>query len=476
MPDDTRLPRGKGFIQPAPKPLTLDEITAGDKGEKPLLLRDAGDVTPAPRLIPYDRYLDQKFVDLELEKIWKTQWQMACREEDIPNVGDRTIYEVATLSFVVVRKGPNEFAAFYNSCRHRGRKLCTKKDSGGNVLRCPFHGWEYGLDGRLSYVPLNQEFPHVDAHSSSLVPVRVGTWGGHVFINPDPAATPLEDALGVLIDHFKDFPLEDRQTAILIRLKIRANWKAAQEAFLEAYHTVETHADGMPILGSASTQIDVWSKGRALVSRLYTPVAVVDDYIAKSVSPRDGLELYCRMNDFDKPPKDRGHDLADARLYAAERQAKRLKKDTKRDFSNLPTSYLVDAPKYHMFPAFHPWWGEGIPWWYNFTPLGDDPDQCVMEIRILQPVPANGVRQPVPPAITLEFGEEPDKHPILSKTFVGPILAQDLRNMEGVQQGFKAAAPGHRYMTVARYQEAQITHFHEIYDRVMGLSVDRSAD
>ena len=316
--------------------------------------------------------------------------------------------------------------------------------------------------------------PHlvvISAHTT-----RVGVIDGHtemVSIKLDDAP-PLEEALGVLPEHFKDFPLRDRHTQLLVRLKIRANWKAAQEAFLEAYHTVETHADGMAILGSSSTQIDAWSKGLGYISRLYTPVVVVDSYIASTVSARDGLDVYCTLNDLDEPPKNRGASLEDARLYAAEVQRERLEKDTKRDYSKVPVSYLVDAGKYHMFPAFHPWWGEGIPWWYNFTPLGDDPEQCVMEIRVLQPITASGVRQPPAPVINIDFGEEPDKHPILSKTFVGPILAQDLRNMEAVQQGFKAAAPANAYMTISRYQEAQITYFHEIYDRVMGLDVNSS--
>jgi len=40
------------------------------------------------RLIPKARYLSREFLDLEYERMWSRVWQVACREEEIPNVGD----------------------------------------------------------------------------------------------------------------------------------------------------------------------------------------------------------------------------------------------------------------------------------------------------------------------------------------------------------------------------------------------------
>jgi hypothetical protein len=55
---------------------------------------------------------------------------------------------------------------------------------------------------------------------------------------------------------------------------------------------------------------------------------------------------------------------------------------------------------------------------------------------------------------------------------MGHIIDQDLANMLAVQQGFKAAAPGTAYMTLANNHEAKIRHFHEVYDRLLGLDAD----
>jgi phenylpropionate dioxygenase-like ring-hydroxylating dioxygenase large terminal subunit len=99
-----------------------------------------------PSFVPRDQYTSQAFHALEVEKVWKKSWQMACREEEIPEVGDHQIYEVASLSILVVRAAEDEIRAFHNVCLHRSRKI--KQHAGrSEMLRCPFHGWTWNLDG-----------------------------------------------------------------------------------------------------------------------------------------------------------------------------------------------------------------------------------------------------------------------------------------------------------------------------------------
>ena len=56
--------------------------------------------------VPASRYTSPEFHRLEVERIWKRVWQMACREEDIPEVGDHLTYEIAGISVLVVRSAP----------------------------------------------------------------------------------------------------------------------------------------------------------------------------------------------------------------------------------------------------------------------------------------------------------------------------------------------------------------------------------
>src|SRR4029079_11935111 len=82
-----------------------------------------------PMKVDTARFVDPAWHDMEVERIWKKTWQMVCREDDSPNIGDYHVYQIAHLSYLVVRTGENEFRAHENVCKHRGRTLreCSGK-------------------------------------------------------------------------------------------------------------------------------------------------------------------------------------------------------------------------------------------------------------------------------------------------------------------------------------------------------------
>jgi phenylpropionate dioxygenase-like ring-hydroxylating dioxygenase large terminal subunit len=451
-------------------PKTYADILKADGGELPYTLLHNGNHRSKAKTLPYEVYYDPKYVADELENIWKKHWQVACRGEDIPNVGDRVNYEIGPLSFMIVRSGPKEFKAFHNSCRHRGRRLCSEKDGNDysrDNIQCPFHGWTYGLDGKLQWVSRQEEFPGVNPKQFSLLEVQCATWGGNVFINPDPIAPPLEKVLGVLVDHFKDFPVEERYTAIRIRKKMRINWKANQEAFMEGYHVIATHASGMPMFGSYYTQIDAWDDGVSHVSRLITPAMTPDAWVASKVSFQTGLRLFCNTYGFPAPPDDRGLTAGDARTYAAQVLRKRMEAETGVDYSNKSTAFLIDMVQWFMFPNFFPWWGEGLAWWYNFTPLGDNPNESVMEVRVTIPIPKNGPCPPSAKPVDLDFDDKGGDHP--EAGFAGLLLDEDVGNMEEMQKGMRSAHPDNARSVISKVQENRIRHFHEVYAKYMNI-------
>ena len=446
------------------------DIVAADNQPLPTILQHPGDIHPGPRLVPFNRYVEENFVDLEIEHVWNKFWQVACRVEDIPRIGDRINYDIIDNSYLIIRTGQNAFRAFHNACRHRGRKLCETKQNGQNI-RCAFHGWTYGSDGKLDWVPYEQDFPQLDRKHLSLVPVQVGTWGGNIFINPDLKAPPLEQAIRPLAEHYTNVPQEERYTASRILVDIDCNWKTAQEAFMEGYHVLETHTDGLPIYASVATQIDNWSDGLGLVSRLFTPAVVADAWVEARVSPRECLTIYCTAMKLPAPPADRGHDLADARRYAGEMLRKRVEGSSGKDFSGHATSYFIDQGRYTMFPNFHPFWGEASPRWHKFKPLGRNPGACQMEIRTLLPIPPSGEYSLEPRTYHVKFGERVfESFPELGQAAL--LVDQDLVNLSAVQRGLKAAPPQACYMTLSNYHESMIRRFHEIYDQALGIDVN----
>ena len=79
-----------------------------------------------PALIPAARYYDEEFYRLECERLWPNAWQMACRLEQIPNVGDWIEYSNVGKSVIVVRTRDG-VRAHQNHCRHRGVPIAGGK-------------------------------------------------------------------------------------------------------------------------------------------------------------------------------------------------------------------------------------------------------------------------------------------------------------------------------------------------------------
>jgi phenylpropionate dioxygenase-like ring-hydroxylating dioxygenase large terminal subunit len=140
-------------------------------------------------------YICPQYARSERDKLWLKVWQMACREEEIPNVGDYYVYEILDQSVIVVRIGEDEIIAHHNACRHRGRKLlegCGR----ATHFHCPYHGWQWSLQGENTHV-LNAEHWNgaLDAQRLRLKSVKVARWAGFVFINFDPDCAPFSQHL-----------------------------------------------------------------------------------------------------------------------------------------------------------------------------------------------------------------------------------------------------------------------------------------
>ncbi len=215
-------------------------------------------------LLPSERYTSREWLKLEYERLWPHVWQMAGREEDIPEIGDYLEYRIGDQSILLVRATHDTVKAFHNSCMHRGTLLvegqgnvancpCTPGNEG--KLQCTFHGWAYNLDGSIHFVPGRSDFaPGALANDEiHLREVQVDTWGGFVFINMDPGAESLRDWLGPIPDRLAKFGLEKMRTVQHLTVVVEANWKLAVEQFHENYHAWATHIMDLNEVGAPAT-------------------------------------------------------------------------------------------------------------------------------------------------------------------------------------------------------------------------------
>jgi len=156
---------------------TFQDLLDLEKVPVPDALRDSTDSYLGSDDLSVERYISREFFDREVEKVWRKTWQVACRESRLRKPGDYFVYDIVNDSILLTRTPAGELKAFYNSCLHRGRAL--KRGAGNaDILRCPYHGWSWKLDGEFDSAPCLWDFPHVDPQSNSLPQVRVATWGG----------------------------------------------------------------------------------------------------------------------------------------------------------------------------------------------------------------------------------------------------------------------------------------------------------
>jgi nitrite reductase/ring-hydroxylating ferredoxin subunit len=471
---------------------------------------------PGSTRVPAERYFTKEFHDLEVEKIWKKVWQMACHEDDIPDVGDYHVYDIAELSFLIVRSGPEEFQAFHNACLHRGRMLRESHGKWARELRCPFHGWSWNLDGSLKEVPCKWDFPSVEPDKYHLPEVKIARWGGFLFINPDENAEPFEDFVGDLADHFTLLPYERRYKEAHVAKILRCNWKVAQEAFSEAYHVIATHPTILGGIGDANSKYDVFGNYSRAISpngtpsphlagvpvgepledgRFYTKLrhplsgAVyerVEERVVR-VNTRDGRTGLFRddgtriegdLGQVDPnmcdwiggrqlegaeamplPPSGSPPD-GNVRAAIASPSREALREVLGDEVDGISDAELVDSIYLTLFPNFHPW-GSFSRIVYRFRPNGNNPDECIHECMYFAPVPTGEKRPPAAPIHWLGPDEDWVEAPELG--LLAKVFNQDVHNLPYVQRGLKTMKTPE--VIFADYGESKVRHFHALWEQ-----------
>lgn len=437
---------------PAP---TIQELVAGDPGGVPPELAEQPYVAYPDADIPFDRYTSRAWHDLEMERLWPGVWQWACREERIAEPGDYQTFDIGRHSLIVTRDECGQLRAYVNACLHRGTKLKPSGSDGWSPrLACPFHGWTWDLQGKLAELPCAWDFPHVDRDAFTLPEVRVATWGGFVFVNIDGQAPPLEDYLGVVHDHFRRWDLSRRYTALHIEKELPCNWKAAQEAFMESYHTKVTHPQLLAGVADINTQYDVFG---ALVSRYYSASGVGSPHLETPLSEEERI---AGMFSGDRASAGEGPVLRPgetARQVMARAVRQNLGAACGADLSGYTDSEAIDTIGYGLFPNATFFAGLSVPMIYRFRPLGDDPSRSLFELLFLRPIPDDGTRPEPAPTHRLSEDESYALVPGIDPA-IAAVFDQDTANMRLQQEGFSASRKAGA--TLGRYQELRIRHFH----------------
>jgi nitrite reductase/ring-hydroxylating ferredoxin subunit len=411
--------------------------------------------------VPKERYYHPDFYAAEAELLWPRVWQMACRLEEIPEPNDFVEYEILDQSVLVVRTEDLGVRAFQNVCRHRGVRVVEGRGNCAGGLTCPFHGWCYGPDGRNTAVTQRKGFAehNLQPGDLDLTPVRCETWGGCAWINLDPDAPPLRRSIEPAASILDAWKVGSMRAEWWFAARIPANWKLAQEAFVEQYHVLEAHPqlripdripprDGRPFDPKAWLQgelhyLRVMSEG--MDGMVHAKDVAIAERVAKEIElPADpALAMSTWHRTYNDAVTDwhrsEGHDVPD--LNELEDQG-------------------INEPMGYVFPHFFvlPMYSSASS--YRFRPLG--PEETLMEIWSLTRYPEG--EEPQPPAPPEVWAHDDPRWP--------PIPAQDFSNLPRQQKGLHGSA--FEYMRLSARAEGHISNFHRTIDGFLaGLPYER---
>ncbi len=419
-------------------------------------------VTNAER-IPAKRYYDEAFFKLEAENFWPHVWQMACRLEEIPEIGDWVEYKNLDQSVIVVNT-KNGIKAFHNACRHRGVQLASGH---GNCKTqgfiCPFHGWRWNAEGENTFVYGRQIFSEENLEQAelNLVPCRVELWGGCAFINHDDDAEPLLDCIKPAADALDPRNVDKLKVEWWVSAVLPTNWKLAMEAFMEGYHVMRTHPQlySTPVAGNTRYGTDIgtgaparaFKDSREVVENSVHHMELLSEGMAGMVHANDIVIAKDLLEEKFELPEDPGAALGMffKRWNEEITNRGRARGVDMPDLNHLMMNNPAPAVQY-IFPHYFllPMFGNMSS--YRIRPL--TPETCLFELWSLVLYPEDEKRErPVAPT---PVPHDSDNFP--------PIPQQDYSNLPLQQLGLHAK--GFEYMRLSKNVEGMISNYQRTLD------------
>jgi phenylpropionate dioxygenase-like ring-hydroxylating dioxygenase large terminal subunit len=406
----------------------------------------------------------------ERERLWMRVWQVAGRADEIPEAGDWTEHRIFDQSYVLVRGTDGTIRGFVNACRHRGNALCEGRGR-SKRLTCPYHRWQYGLDGQLLMAPR----PDFDGSMEDFVGAReelglrqvpVEVFAGFVFLNPDPAAGPLTEFLGEAAELLAPYRLEEMvPVGLNVRETLECNWKVVMDAFQEGYHIQGVHPELVAAMDETKERYSFFGDHSVATAPFGTSNMAVSSP-EQQVEAIHGLPatfpgVVAVLPRFDELVA--AHRGADGAIAFTEGvTARRLLQQATRevltakglDVSGLTDNQMSDNQFYLLFPNFFMTIRAGEATFIGAVPHPDgDPNRCIWHVVGYQWLPPEERAAARAPLV-----DEPKDFPYFL------ALQQDYDQMQRQQKGLRQH--GLEEMALTR-QEVRLAYFHSILDSWM---------
>ncbi len=210
---------------------------------------------------PSSWYTEPELFALERRALLARSWHAVARADQLERPGDFVTATRAGEPLLVLRDAEGELRGFLNVCRHHAALLMAGEGAVERIV-CPYHGWCYGLDGRLERAPGLGGLHDLDRAALDLRPLAVERWGPIVLANADPQAAPLAPALADLTARLDRSGWGELRFAARRRYELACNWKVVVDNYLDGgYHVARLHPGLAGQLDMASYRSEITPAG-----------------------------------------------------------------------------------------------------------------------------------------------------------------------------------------------------------------------
>jgi nitrite reductase/ring-hydroxylating ferredoxin subunit len=236
-------------------------------------LEHCTDPVATARLLPREVYTSEEFFAFEKYAIFDREWLCLAHVNEVPEPGDQLPLTVNGEPIVLLRDLSGDVRALSAVCQHRGHPIFdgvaeVKTDTGclvkGHRMVCPYHNWQYELDGRLVAAPsMTETVPVRRLRETIRLPrIRTEVFHGLVFVNFDAEASPLATTLGKLDGELATWGMEELVPMPFdLRTDLRWNWKIHHDNALEPYHTAYVHRGVHEAAPAKNARFGEWMPG-----------------------------------------------------------------------------------------------------------------------------------------------------------------------------------------------------------------------
>lgn len=277
------------------------------------------DAKPGAPLAPWT-YTNPEFFDLDYDAFFLRRWQFVGHANEVAAVGDFMTHDIGRDNIFVIRGKDDQLRAFQNVCRHRASRILEGPGNCPGVIRCPYHGWTYQMDGSLMAIPQDENFPDIDKSQHGLHEIQLEAFHGLLFVRVNGDGPSVADHFGDMGRYLEMYDVSNYVLCAETSTQVwNCNWKVAWDNYLENYHIpighpglhrllIDTHSGkglssgvdyGIFNLRSKPSNVEVERRYQEMIkhTRARIPEEIHDQWIQFGVAGNHGLDFYPEMLD-----------------------------------------------------------------------------------------------------------------------------------------------------------------------------------